>query len=261
MKTMKKMRSALVGALMLALAGPGAADAAAKKPRAELPARDVGERMERVERAIEQRRMKLTHFVWARYMEQAERARQTIDIDAFPGMNLPALCDTVPAIAALQRDFRAADSLYTEVLRADTAYERLRAEYVRVRDLKQTDVRRRPNYEGYQAMYARLRSGNPDYPPACEALQEAKRLRNLAIARWFGAFYETAGRPIPYTGLLTRFGAPMKALREEWPEIGRLEQEIAVLEKLRSELFERQQREVLDLEEPRRTEELPEALR
>lgn len=248
---------------MLALAGPGAVEAAAKKPRAELPARDVGERLERVEHEIEQRRTKLTYFVWARYLEQAERARQTINIDALPGLSLPALCDTVPAIAALQRDFRRADSLYTEVLRADTAYERLCAEYVRVRDLKQDDPRRRPNYEGYQAMYARLRSGNPDYQPAYEALQEAKRLRNLAIARWFGAFYETAGRPIPYpnTGILARFSVTMKALCEEWPEIGRQEQEIIVLERLRGELFERQQREVLDLEAPRETEELPEALR
>ena len=39
----------------------------------------------------------------------------------------------------------------------------------------------------------------------------------------------------------------MQALREEWPEIGRMDQEIFVLRKLRGELYERQQREVLEV--------------
>lgn len=244
---MKTMRKELIGLAALLLTAAGGADAAAKNPRTELPAADIGARLERVDREIERCRAELSYFVWNRYIEYADRARLTIDVSEFPGVSSRALCDTVPGIAALHRDFLAADSAYTEVLRTDPAYEKLHAEYVRVRDLKTDDARRRPNYEGYQEMYARLRRDNPDYQPAYEAFTEAKRVRNRAIARRIGEYFEAVGRPIPYQRQLSGFSKPMQALREEWPEIERMEQEISVLRKLRGELYERQQREVLEV--------------
>lgn len=244
---MKTMRKELIGLAALLLTAAGGVDAAAKNPRTELPAADIGARLERVDREIERRRAELTYFVWNRYLEYAERAGLTIEVFDFPGVNGRALCDTVPEIAALHRDFLAADSAYTEVLRTDPAYEELHAEYVRVRDLERSDARRRPNHEGYQELYARLRRDNPDYRPAYEAFTEAKRVRNQAIARRIGEYFQSVGRPIPYQKLLPGFGKPMQALREEWPEIGRMDQEIFVLRKLRGELYERQQREVLEV--------------
>lgn len=241
------MRKELISLAALLLTAAGGADAAAKNPRTELPAADIGTRQERVDREIERRRAELSYFIWKRYIEYADRARLTIDVFEFPGVSSRALCDTVPEIAALHRDFLAADSAYTEVLRTDPAYEKLHAEYVRVRDLKPDDARRRSNREGYQEMYARLRSGNPDYQPAYEAFTEAKRVRNRAIARRIGEYFEAAGRPLPYQAQLPGFSKPMQALREEWPEIERMEQQISVLRKLRIELYERQQREVLEV--------------
>lgn len=244
---MKTMRKELIGLAALLLTAAGGVDAAAKNPRTELPAADIGARLGRVDREIERRRAELSYFVWNRYLEYAERAGLTIEVFDFPGVNGRALCDTVPEIAALHRDFLAADSAYVEVLRTDPAYEKLHAEYVRVRDLKLDDARRRPNYEGYQELYARLRRDNPDYQPVYKAFTEAKRVRNQAIARRIGEYFQSVGRPIPYQKQLSGFSKPMQALREEWPEIGRMDQEISVLRKLRGELYERQQREALEV--------------
>lgn len=239
-KIMKnRFRCTLLAVVMLACALP----AAAKKPETVLPDRGTKQRLERVEAEIDARRLALNRLLWSCYLTYAERARLTPPVMDFAGMNYAAIRDSVPQIARLHRAYLEADSVYAAVLRTDPEYASIHEEYVRVRDLDKNHALRRPNHERYQQMYARLRRDNPDYLPALQARNEAIRVRNMALVRVLMDYYRSQGRPMPTDMIRSQ----KRHLREEWPEIGWQESELYIMEELRRQLFEQQQRDRLDI--------------
>lgn len=216
------------------------------------PAADAAQRLEQLNAEIEARRAALNHFVWSCYLIHAEQARITPPIMDSKGMDFSAIRDTVPGIDRLQRDYLAADSVYTDILRTDSAYASIREEYIRLHDLDPADPKRRSNRERYNLMYDRLRKDNPDYIPAWKARNEAIRLRNMALTRLLLDYYKAQGRPMPDETIRSQ----RRRLREEWPDIVRQESELDVLERLRGQLFEAQQRERFGLSAAEGTKEV-----
>lgn len=230
----------LAGYLLLGVLLSGLLPAVAKKPAS---AETSVEKLVRIDAGIARRSLELNCLIWDCYLRYAERGRITPPVANFPGMDFRAVCDTVPEIAGLQRQYLAADSLYKKILRTDPEYETLHAEYAYVRNLPAGDPERRENQKGYDMMYRRLSEMNPAYMPAWEGRKEAIRLRNMELTRFLLAYYTGTGREMPTETVLASYSKEMKALRREWPEIERREEELKVLRRLRGELYEQCLRE------------------
>ena len=99
----------------------------------------------------------------------------------------------------------------------------------------------------YNQMYARLRANNPDYEPALERRKEAERQRNMAILRYMVDYYGAKGWILPSEPLISRYSSESKELNGRCSEIGRLQDELRMLRKLRGELNERLLRAEFDL--------------
>ena len=228
------------GYLLLGVLLPGMLPAAAKKPAS---AETSVEKLARIDAEIARRSLELNYLIWDSYLEYAERGRITPAVTNFPGMDFKAVCDTVPEITFLQQEYLAVDSVYKTVLRTDPDYETLHAEYAYVRTLPASDPRQQETKKGYDKMYRRLSETNPAYNPAWERRKEAIRLRNMAMTRFLLGYYKGQGREMPTETVLARYSKELAALRREWPEIERGENELNVLRKLRGELYEQCLRE------------------
>lgn len=234
----------LIGIALTSLLLWGLTPASAKKPFPESsPAGTLAEKLARLDERIERLSRELNYLVWDCYLQYAERGRITPPVMNFPGMSFKTVCDTVPAIASLQRGYRVADSLYTLVLKTDPEYADIRSEYATVRNLPTSDPERRENRKRYDLMYRRLRDTNPDYVPAWERREEAMRVRNTEVTRFLLDYYKEQGREMPTSPMLERYSKEMKALRGECPEIVTRESELDVLRRLRREVYELQLRE------------------
>lgn len=68
-------------------------------------------------------------------------------------------------------------------------------------------------------------------------------MRNTALVRLLLDYYKACGRMMPTDPLFKSYSDTMRALRDRCPDIGRQEQELGVLRRLRGEVYEQLQRE------------------
>lgn len=200
-------------------------------------------RLARLDGEIADRARALNYLVWEQYLEQMERKRLTPDVLGYPGLDFRAVRDTVPAIARAEAAYRQADSLYTRVLETHPDYRDIHREYVALKGVSDREMQNR-NKQRYNLMYSDLRNDNPDYPPARDRRLEALRVRNMALVRFLLEYYRAQGREMPTEPLIPRSAVfsgekcSMELLRRECTAIGRQEEELRTLRKLRAELFE-----------------------
>lgn len=199
-------------------------------------------RLARLDGEIADRARALNYLVWEQYLEQMERKRLTPDVLGYPGLDFRAVRDTVSAIARAEAAYRHADSLYTRVLETHPDYRDIHREYVALKGVSDREMQNR-NKQRYNLMYSDLRNDNPDYPPARDRRLEALRVRNMALVRFLLEYYRGQGREMPTEPLIPRSAVfsekcSMELLRRECPAIGRQEEELRTLRKLRAELFE-----------------------
>lgn len=200
-------------------------------------------RLARLDGEIADRARALNSLVWDEYLEQMEQKRLTPDVLGYPGLDFRAVRDTVPAIARAEAAYRQADSLYTRVLETHPDYRDIHREYVALKGVSDREMQNR-NKQRYNLMYSDLRANNPDYPPARDRRLEALRVRNMALVRFLLEYYRAQGREMPTEPLILRSAVfsgekcSMELLRRECTAIGRQEEELRTLRKLRAELFE-----------------------
>ncbi|WP_295935866.1 hypothetical protein [uncultured Alistipes sp.] len=250
MKTMKISHLLSVCFIAVVLSTPGAvAQQAPKEQSAEA-------RLGHIDSEIAVRKLKLNSLVWECYLECVERNGATPDILNYPGMDFKAVRDTVSEIKRLHSAFLQADSLYTNELRTYPEYEDIHQEYIALKGVDDKS-RQNLNKERYNQMYSYLRKNNPDYQPARNRRLEAIRARNVAVVRFLLDYYRSRQREMPvdqnliyrgsYAAKSTSAKLSMQYLRDEHPEIGRMEEELNLLAKLRREVFEQVQRERLNI--------------
>lgn len=199
-------------------------------------------RLARLDGEIADRARALNYLVWEQYLGQMERKRLTPDVLGYPGLDFRAVRDTVSAIARAEAAYRQADSLYTRVLETHPDYRDIHREYVALKGVSDREMQNR-NKQRYNLMYSDLRNDNPDYPPARDRRLEALRVRNMALVRFLLEYYRAQGREMPTEPLIPRSTVvsgkcSMELMRRECTAIGRQEEELRTLRKLRAELFE-----------------------
>ena len=210
------------------VAEPGAAaQPAGGAPASEEPsAREATDRrIARLDEAIRQVELTRNRLMWNTYLDYAEQGRITPDVMDYPGLDYERLRDTVPAIDTLGCRYTAAAEAYTQVLRTDPEYEAIHQEYVSLKGVSDRD-RQAENRMRYNLLYDRLRRNNPDYVPAWERMNEAKRQRNMAVLRYLVESHAAAGRVLPTDPLFRKISMVYTMLRNRCPEIARLDVEL-----------------------------------
>ena len=238
-------KRSLAALLLLTAVGVAAQPTQPAHPRleAENPtSAELRVRIAKLDAEIRRLDLRLNRLIWETYIDYARQARITPKVFSLPGLNYARLRDTVPAIDTLGKRLRAASEAYTAILRTDSQYEAIHQEYVAIRGVKDSE-RVAANKMQYNQLYARLRANNPDYEPALEHRREAERLRNMAILRYMVDCYGERGWILPTDLLLSRYSSAMKEVNGRCPEIGRLQDELSLLRRLREELNERCLRE------------------
>lgn len=278
MKTIRKslfcscaaLAAVLCAAVPAAAGNPAAGNSPAFGGAPEPVTCPAGESLEmklaHLDREIGARALALNYLVWEKYLGYAGRGRIVPGVVDYPGMDYRTVRDTVPEIARLDAEYRFADSLYTAVLATYPEYRDIHREYVALKGVNDKERQNR-NRERYNLMYRYLRDNDPGYLPAYERRQEALRVRNMAVVRFLLDYYRSQGREMPTAPLITTGSylgsgtngpkVSMRYLRQEYPEIGRQEEELGVLRKLRPELFEKVQQQRYDLQRIKRQASLP----
>lgn len=231
---MKRITGILFAAAALLLAAP----AGAQGPETE----DAREKLARLDEQIARRSLELNHYLWECYLDYVEQVRLTPAVMKYPGLDYRAVRDTVPEIRALGERLRTASDAYTKILQGDPKYKAIHGEYIALKGVDDAE-RRNANKEQYNLMYERLRKKNKNYAPALERFRTAERERNTALVRFLLEYYKASGRAMPTEPLFKTYSETMRTLRDRYPDIGRQEQELGVLRRLRGEVYERIQRE------------------
>ena len=204
------------------------------------------EKLARIDARIRELSLELNRLVWETYLDYAAEVRVAPAVLNYPGLDYRALCDTVPEIAALDRQYREASDAYTEILKSDPKYDAVHREYVALKDVDDK-ARQNANREQYNLMYDRLRRKDRRYTPALEARQAAVRARNMAVTRFLLAHYQAQGRVMPTEPLFKNYSDTMRAVRSRVARIGEYESELSILLRLRREVFEQVLRERYDV--------------
>ena len=240
------LKRVLFAALLLTAVSAAAQTVGSESGPEAMKGSELKARIEKLDGVIQRVELQLNRLTWETYLDYAEQARITPKVFSLPGLNYARLRDTVPAIDTLGKRLRAASDAYTAVLRTDPQYEAIHQEYVAIRGAKDPE-RESANKMQYNQLYARLRANNPDYEPALERRKEAERQRNMAILRYMVDYYGAKGWILPTEQLVGVYSPLMRALNGRCPEIGRLQDELRMLRKLRGELNERLLRAEFDL--------------
>ncbi len=240
------LKRALFAALLLTASSAAAQSADSESGPEAMKGKVLKARIAQLDGEIHRLDLQINRLTWETYLDYAEQARITPKVFSLPGLNYARLRDTVPAIDTLGKRLRAASDAYTAVLRTDPQYEAIHQEYVAIRGAKDPE-RESANKMQYNQLYARLRANNPDYEPALERRKEAERQRNMAILRYMVDYYGAKGWILPTEQLVGGYSPLMRALNGRCPEIGRLQDELRMLRKLRGELNERLLRAEFDL--------------
>ena len=236
----------MLAALLLTAASAAAQSAGSESGPEAMNGKVLKARIAQLDGEIHRLDLQINRLTWETYLDYAEQARITPKVFSLPGLNYARLRDTVPAIDTLGKRLRAASDAYTAVLRTDPQYEAIHQEYVAIRGAKDPE-RESANRMQYNQLYARLRANNPDYESALERRKEAERQRNMAILRYMVDYYGAKGWILPTEQLVGGYSPLMRALNGRCPEIGRLQDELRMLRKLRGELNERLLRAEFDL--------------
>lgn len=238
------LKNSILAALLVAATG------AAAQPAGELSAsQERDRRIAQLDEAIRQVELTRNRLMWNTYLDYAEQGRITPDVMDYPGLDYARLRDTVPAIDTLGNRYTAAADAYTEVLRSDPEYEAIHQEYVALKGVSDRD-RQAENKMRYNLLYDRLRRDNPDYVPAWERMNEAKRQRNMGILRYLVESHAAAGRVLPTDPLFRKISMVYTMLQSRCPEIARLDVELDALCRMRRELWETELRERYGVPEP-----------
>ena len=211
----------------------GAAEAA--KPKKRPTVEDMEHRLAMLDAERERLSMELNRREWECYAILAEREGRVARLTDYPGVNLVAIRDSVPEIGALYERHDASYKAWQEILRTAPEYEKLHEEYHYVKNLPKNNPRAVENKAGYDHMYDSLRTHNPAYRPAVEARDKALFDRDMAVLRHVMEWYRQQGREMPVLSVVST--AQMNAIRDEWPEIRRMESELRALESVRYTLF------------------------
>ena len=212
----------------------GAADAA--KPKKKQPSvEEMERRLETLDAELERLAMELNRKKWECYMILAEREGRVARLSDYPGVNLQAIRDSVPQIEALYERYEASYKAWQEILRTAPEYEKLHEEYQYVKNLPKDNPRVVENKMGYDRMYDSLRTHNPEYRPAIAARDKALFARDMAVLRYVVEWYRQQGREMPVLSVISR--TQMGAIRNECPEVERMESESRALQSVRYALF------------------------
>lgn len=229
--------------LMAGLLSCGAVQA--KKPQKEADVAGLERQLAQLDAEIERLSLELNRKTWDCYAILAERGRRAPRLSNYPGVNLKALRDSVPEIEALYARYDACYKAWQEILRTAPEYAKLHEEYRQVKNLPKESPRFAENKAGYDRMFDSLRIHNPAYRPAVEARDEALFDRDMAVLRYVMAWYREQGRRMPVLSVVSR--EQMNAIREEWPEVGMMENNRSALRSVRYALFKRLQQIRYDL--------------
>ncbi len=240
------LKRALLAALLLTASSAAAQSAGSESGPEAMKGKVLKARIAQLDGEIHRLDLQINRLTWETYLDYAEQARITPKVFSLPGLNYARLRDTVPVIDTLGKRLRAVSDAYTAVLRTDPQYEAIHQEYVAIRGVNDRE-REAANKMQYNQMYARLRANNPDYEPALERRKEAERQRNMAILRYMVDYYGAKGWILPSEPLISRYSSESKELNGRCSEIGRLQDELRMLRKLRGELNERLLRAEFDL--------------
>lgn len=211
----------------------GAAEAA--KPKKRPTVEDMERRLAMLDAEQEQLSMAINRKEWECYAILAEREGRVARLTNCPGVNLKAIRDSVPEIGALYERYDACYKAWQKILRTAPEYAELHEEYRYVKNLPKDAPRAVENKAGYDRMYDSLRIHNPAYRPAVEARDKALFDRDMAVLRHVLEWYRQQGRMMPTQSVIPM--AQMNAIRHEWPEIRRMEDELRALRSVRSDLF------------------------
>lgn len=244
------LKNSILAALLVAATCAAAQPAGGVSASEEPSAREATDRrIARLDEAIRQVELTRNRLMWNTYLDYAEQGRITPDVMDYPGLDYERLRDTVPAIDTLGCRYTAAAEAYTQVLRTDPEYEAIHQEYVALKGVSDRD-RQAENKMRYNLLYDRLRRNNPDYVPAWERMNEAKRQRNMGILRYLVESHAAAGRVLPTDPLFRKISMVYTMLRNRCPEIARLDVELDALCRMRRELWEAALRERYGVPEP-----------
>lgn len=204
------------------------------------------EKLARLEARIGELTLDLNRLVWESYLDYAEQTRTLPYIMNYPGLDYRALCDSVPQIAACDREYREASEAYTKILKSDSKYDAIHREYVALKNVDDKQ-RKSANREQYNLMYDRLRRKNSGYAPALKARQDALCARNIAVARLLLDYYQRQGRVMPTEPLFRNHSQTMRTLRTREARIEACENELSALRRLRREVLEQVLRKRYDV--------------
>lgn len=211
----------------------GAAEAA--KPKKRPTVEDMERRLAMLDAEQERLSTELNRREWECYAILAERAGRVARLTDYPGVNLSAIRDSVPEIGALYERYNASYKAWQEILHTAPEYKKLHEEYRYVKNLPKDNPRAVENKAGYDRMYDSLRAYNPAYRPAVEARDKALFDRDMAVLRHVMEWYRQQGRMMPVQSVISM--AQMNAIRNEWPEVRRMEDELRALRSVRDDLF------------------------
>lgn len=211
----------------------GAAEAA--KPKKRPTVEDMERRLAMLDAEQEHLSMELNRKEWECYAILAEREGRVARLTDYPGVNLKAIRDSVPEIDALYERYDACYKAWQEILRTAPEYKKLHEEYRYAKNLPKDNPRAVENKAGYDRMYDSLRAYNPAYRPTVEARDKALFDRDMAVLRHVMEWYRQQGRMMPTQPVISM--AQKNAIRNEWPEVGRMETELRALRSVRDDLF------------------------
>lgn len=231
--------------LMLLFAVPAlscAAPVCARTPNPEKT--QTAEKLDRIERDRDAARLEHNRLLWTCYLDYARSTDRIEDVTKIRAVDMRQLCDTVPALREAQEVYDRAYKRWQQTLRTDSLYREIHDEYVSLKGINDREAAN-ANTRRYNQMYARLAKSNPEYIPARDAKNEARKTRDFMVLDYLVDLYGRQGRILPANDLVDY--STKARLREAYPALSEAEQRLKLLDKLCDELREQFLREQYDV--------------
>ncbi len=140
--------------------------------------------------------LRMNKFVYETYLEYMKDRFNPIPITKLKTFDLEKLCDTVPEIARLNSEYKAADEKTKAVLMKDPDYQALQ---------KRKKAGDFPGYSvEFSQIYSRLMDNDAEYRDARLMTSAALNARNIAIARYLLNDCQRRGDVMPTSGVITK---------------------------------------------------------
>lgn len=138
--------------------------------------------------------LEINRLIWEKHLERSEQGNKTISISAMRFVDPNAICDSVPHLGELYRQYKAIDAEYKALLATDPEYESIRRRWVAAGK----DGAERPEIQKeYNLLYERMERNDPEYLPLRQRLWRANSALNVAVVRWVLDFYQVRGEIMP----------------------------------------------------------------